>query len=150
MKQLRFELSGHTDDVGSTSYNMNLSQQRAESARVYLIENFDVSPDAIDAKGYGETRPIIEDLLTDAGLEVVAAEDGQAALEAFQAAQAAAPFEGVLADINMPRLDGLELTLWMIADFQHLLSSTVEVDWALASFNAGRRALIQLPPTWPV
>jgi outer membrane protein OmpA-like peptidoglycan-associated protein len=61
MKKLRFELSGHTDDVGSTVYNLNLSQQRADSARAYLIRNFDISPDGIQARGYGETRPIFDD-----------------------------------------------------------------------------------------
>jgi len=56
-------------------------------------------------------RGIMEGLLVDAGLEVVTAEDGEAALEAFAAAHggAGAPFDAVLADINMPRRDGLAL-----------------------------------------
>jgi hypothetical protein len=46
------------------------------------------------------------------------------------------------------RLDGLELTLWMIADFEHLLDTDDEVDVALACFNAKRRSASHLPATW--
>jgi hypothetical protein len=45
-------------------------------------------------------------------------------------------------------LDGLELTVWMIRDFEHLLSSSTDVDQALAAFNRERRARIVLPPGW--
>lgn len=45
-------------------------------------------------------------------------------------------------------LTGLELTCWMIADFEHLLSTTPEPDWALVQFNRSRRARIVLPPGW--
>lgn len=47
-----------------------------------------------------------------------------------------------------PMLDGLELTVWMIADFHHLLSSSPDVDQALAAFNRERRANIRLPEGW--
>lgn len=46
------------------------------------------------------------------------------------------------------RLDGLELTVWMIHDFEHLLSSSAEVDRALAEFNRKRRSKIELPEGW--
>ncbi|MCH9682936.1 MAG: hypothetical protein K0V04_15980 [Deltaproteobacteria bacterium] len=46
-------------------------------------------------------------------------------------------------------LSGLELTCWMIADFEHLLSTTPEPDWALAHWNRERRATIELPRGWP-
>jgi|GEM_PF-2095723 len=51
------ELSGHTDCVGSDSYNLKLSQARAESCRQYLIQQ-GIAPDRITAVGYGKTRPI--------------------------------------------------------------------------------------------
>jgi len=51
------ELGGHTDCVGSDSYNQRLSEARAESCRQYLIQQ-GVSPDRITAVGYGETQPI--------------------------------------------------------------------------------------------
>jgi len=45
-------------------------------------------------------------------------------------------------------LDGLELTLWMIADFNHLLNTDSHVDQPLAQFNAERRKNVNLPETW--
>lgn len=47
-----------------------------------------------------------------------------------------------------PNLDGLELTLWLIEDFYHLLGTDPEVDEPLAAFNRQRRAGIVLPATW--
>ncbi|WP_247648324.1 OmpA family protein [Pseudodesulfovibrio sp. zrk46] len=52
----RFEISGHTDSVGSDEYNMNLSRRRAETVNAYLEENFGYSTTAVE--GYGETQPI--------------------------------------------------------------------------------------------
>ncbi len=50
------EISGHTDNVGSSSSNQVLSQKRADSVRFWLISN-GVNPDRIIAKGYGEEYP---------------------------------------------------------------------------------------------
>lgn len=55
--QIRIELSSHTDSVGTDSYNLQLSQRRAESAVSYILEN-GIDPDRIVARGYGESRPI--------------------------------------------------------------------------------------------
>lgn len=54
---LNVEVAGHTDASGSDSYNLRLSQARAESVRNYLIEN-GVNPGRLTAVGYGETQPI--------------------------------------------------------------------------------------------
>lgn len=45
-------------------------------------------------------------------------------------------------------LDGLELTLWMITDFYHLLNTDSVVDVTLAEFNKKRRKEIVLPSGW--
>jgi len=45
-------------------------------------------------------------------------------------------------------LDGLELTLWMITDFMHLLNTDHVVDGELARFNKERRSGIILPDGW--
>ena len=45
-------------------------------------------------------------------------------------------------------LDGLELTQWMIQDFEHLLGTDDKVDWELAKFNQERRQKIRLPNGW--
>jgi len=50
------EISGHTDDVGSSASNQKLSERRADSVRSWLITQ-GVNPDRIIAKGYGEEYP---------------------------------------------------------------------------------------------
>ena len=57
-QQLRVCIDGHTDSDGADDYNMNLSQQRAESVRNYLIANFNIEASRLECKGYGETKPI--------------------------------------------------------------------------------------------
>jgi OOP family OmpA-OmpF porin len=54
---LRIELQGHTDSVGADRYNQQLSQQRAESVREYLLGQ-GVSAAQVVARGYGESQPI--------------------------------------------------------------------------------------------
>jgi outer membrane protein OmpA-like peptidoglycan-associated protein len=51
----KFELSAHTDSRGKDSYNLKLSQKRAESCVNYLVSK-GVSTSAIIAKGYGEKQ----------------------------------------------------------------------------------------------
>jgi outer membrane protein OmpA-like peptidoglycan-associated protein len=53
----RFRIEGHTDSQGSDAYNMKLSERRANAVRDYLISK-GISADRLEAKGYGETRPI--------------------------------------------------------------------------------------------
>ncbi|MDR1544833.1 MAG: OmpA family protein [Prevotellaceae bacterium] len=53
------EISGHTDNTGSESYNLKLSEKRAESVKAYLInEGFEGSK--ITATGYGFKKPIAD------------------------------------------------------------------------------------------
>jgi outer membrane protein OmpA-like peptidoglycan-associated protein len=51
------EISSHTDSKGSDSYNLRLSQRRAESVVNYL-SNAGVSKERMKAKGFGESEPI--------------------------------------------------------------------------------------------
>lgn len=53
----KVEISGHTDSQGKDAYNLDLSDRRAKSVRQYLI-NKGVEAERMDAKGYGETKPI--------------------------------------------------------------------------------------------
>lgn len=53
---LVIEVSGHTDNLGNRMYNIQLSQQRAEAVRQYLIK-LGVQPSQVVAKGYGPDRP---------------------------------------------------------------------------------------------
>jgi len=51
------EISSHTDDKGDDSYNLDLSQRRAESVVSYLTGR-GIEPDRMVAKGYGELKAI--------------------------------------------------------------------------------------------
>lgn len=53
------QVEGHTDSVGSASYNQTLSENRAQSVRSYLIQR-SVAANRIVAVGYGLTRPIAD------------------------------------------------------------------------------------------
>lgn len=53
----RVLVEGHTDSDGSSEYNLQLSRLRANSVRSVLVAG-GVSPDRIEAQGYGETRPV--------------------------------------------------------------------------------------------
>lgn len=48
---------GHTDSVGSSGYNLRLSNDRAHKIKKYLISK-GIKPSRIKAKGFGETKPI--------------------------------------------------------------------------------------------
>ena len=61
---LNIELSSHTDARASDSYNMTLSQNRAESAVNFLISR-GIEADRMIAKGYGERELIIENAKTE-------------------------------------------------------------------------------------
>ncbi|MFW5793005.1 MAG: OmpA family protein [Bacteroidota bacterium] len=52
------EIAAHTDDVGSDSYNMMLSERRAQSVVNYLLDN-EVPGNNIIAKGYGLRNPAV-------------------------------------------------------------------------------------------
>ena len=54
----RMRIEGHTDNVGAADYNQQLSERRAASVKAYLVEEFNIDPDRLQAKGFGESRPI--------------------------------------------------------------------------------------------
>ncbi|OGC43050.1 hypothetical protein A2Y85_06840 [candidate division WOR-3 bacterium RBG_13_43_14] len=58
--KMRVEISGHTDSIGSDSYNQTLSYQRANAVRQYLITYHQIDPNRLAAMGYGESQPIAD------------------------------------------------------------------------------------------
>lgn len=61
---ISIELSSHTDNRGKDEDNMKLSVLRAESAVSYLVAN-GIEASRVTAKGYGETRPIVDNAETE-------------------------------------------------------------------------------------
>ncbi|MDI1303232.1 MAG: OmpA family protein [bacterium] len=53
-------IEGHSDDVGTADYNMNLSQHRADSVVSYLTSTYKITPSRLSAVGYGNTRPVAD------------------------------------------------------------------------------------------
>jgi len=51
-------IEGHTDNVYTPEYNQKLSEARANSVRLYLINHFGVKASRLSSVGYGQTRPI--------------------------------------------------------------------------------------------
>ncbi len=51
------QISGHTDNVGNEQNNVQLSTDRAESIKAYLVAR-GINSDRIYAKGYGSSRPV--------------------------------------------------------------------------------------------
>ena len=54
---LKIEISGHTDNVGSVSFNKLLSQRRADAVVNYLAGK-GVDKKRLSAKGYGQSKPV--------------------------------------------------------------------------------------------
>lgn len=55
--EVKVEVHGYTDSVGSSESNLVLSQKRAESVRTYLV-NSGIAAERILAKGFGEADPV--------------------------------------------------------------------------------------------
>jgi outer membrane protein OmpA-like peptidoglycan-associated protein len=55
--EVRVEIRGYTDSVGSWDLNLDLSQRRADSVKNYLV-NSGIPSDRMIAKGYGEADPV--------------------------------------------------------------------------------------------
>ncbi len=55
--KLMIEVSGHTDNVGTPQYNLELSEKRAGSVYNYLISR-GIDKQRLSYKGYGLTKPV--------------------------------------------------------------------------------------------
>lgn len=59
-RELKFEVSGHTDSYGNADYNLWLSEKRAESVADFFI-SLGVPESNITVRGYGESRMLVPD-----------------------------------------------------------------------------------------
>jgi len=54
---VEIEIAGHTDNVGSSAFNIKLSEDRAKAVADYFFKN-NVNQKRVKYKGYGESKPI--------------------------------------------------------------------------------------------
>jgi outer membrane protein OmpA-like peptidoglycan-associated protein len=56
LKGAAFLIGGHTDAAGDDGYNQSLSERRAEAVKIFLAEQFKLSPDQLLAIGFGRSE----------------------------------------------------------------------------------------------
>jgi outer membrane protein OmpA-like peptidoglycan-associated protein len=56
---VNLEISGHTDSKGKSSYNLTLSQHRADSVKLYMVSR-GIAATRLISIGFGEERPIAD------------------------------------------------------------------------------------------
>jgi OOP family OmpA-OmpF porin len=55
--KLVIQLEGHTDNLGNVSKNMELSQDRVDKVKDYLVHK-DIAKSRVKTKAFGGTRPL--------------------------------------------------------------------------------------------
>ena len=55
-QDLKIRVEGHTDNIGSEKYNLNLSKKRAESIKAYLVKK-GIEESRITSMGHGFSKP---------------------------------------------------------------------------------------------
>jgi OOP family OmpA-OmpF porin len=56
---IRVEVAGHTDSIGTDQYNQGLSERRAQAVYDYLVNN-GIDASRLNSRGYGEGSPIAD------------------------------------------------------------------------------------------
>ena len=54
----KLNVGGHTDNIGGDSFNLQLSQQRAEAVKAALVSQYGISTDRLMTAGYGASSPV--------------------------------------------------------------------------------------------
>jgi OOP family OmpA-OmpF porin len=57
---IKVEIGGHTDAVGPEIARQKISEKRAESAKKYIMDKFNIPADRMMVKGYGSQKPIAD------------------------------------------------------------------------------------------
>ena len=55
---IKIEIEGHTDNQGNETYNLDLSDKRANAVYSYLIQN-GINAQYLTFKGYGQSQPLV-------------------------------------------------------------------------------------------
>ncbi len=61
LRDMRFNVAGHTDDRGTDDHNLDLSARRAETVRGYLIESGGIDADRLEIEAHGEKNPLMSE-----------------------------------------------------------------------------------------
>lgn len=56
--KIHLQIEGHTDNVGTSQYNMKLSGKRAASVQHYLVQHGRIGAERLRSKGFGFTQPV--------------------------------------------------------------------------------------------
>ena len=63
--EVKVRIEGHTDDVGTDDYNLQLSRRRAEAVKKYLVSK-GIDEKRITTVGYGKSQPKVKDTTPEA------------------------------------------------------------------------------------
>jgi len=87
--QRKITIEGYTDNLGSDTYNLDLSRRRADSVRAFLIQS-GIPGDRITTRGLGEEYPVASNS-TEAGRQqnrrvqvIIVNQDGRSAGQSYQ------------------------------------------------------------------
>jgi outer membrane protein OmpA-like peptidoglycan-associated protein len=58
LRNMRFQIAGHTDLRGTAAYNLDLSQRRAFMVAEFLAAFYGIPRERLVPVGYGESRPV--------------------------------------------------------------------------------------------
>jgi len=58
-RDVRLQIAGHTDAIGTDAYNQGLSERRAQAVHGYLVSR-GLDSGRFDTIGYGESRPVAD------------------------------------------------------------------------------------------
>src|SRR6202021_3535569 len=61
---LKVQVEGYTDNIGTDEYNQKLSEQRADGVRDYLVSQ-SVTDNNVTAKGYGKSNAVADNSTND-------------------------------------------------------------------------------------
>jgi len=59
--EINVRIEGHTDSIGSDSYNQRLSERRAQAVKAYLVSR-GVAASRLSTEGKGESEPIADNM----------------------------------------------------------------------------------------
>lgn len=59
LASFRFRVVGHTDTVGTSAYNLELSRRRADAVVAYLEQKYNIPASRLEAEGIGESGLLV-------------------------------------------------------------------------------------------